>query len=173
MNIPDDILKETVLEDGSELKVTENSLLHIQNESDMEVTDSIMSDFSPSSQKDNSLTDISLESVDMVQYSSQLRPQLTVLSISVFALSFLVSLFFWYQFGINGFALHWALGAIISVMVGMLLGWFLRDYMFVEEATVQLSSGEKLEFVRNVEEAPENAQLQLLWVMQEVRQRSH
>lgn len=176
MHIKDDIKKETTLKDGSELKVTENSLIHIgefDEENEMKVASSFMGKLAPSTDKDNALTDIALESIDAVRYSSQMKPQLTLPSIGVSSLGFLVSLYCWYQFGMNGFSLTWAFAGIIVLMVGALVGWFLREHIFVEEITVHLSSGETLEYIRNVGENPETAQLELLWVVQEIRQQAY
>lgn len=176
MNISDEVLKETTLADNSELKLTENSLIHIgshQGDSEMQTTSSIMSKLSRSSNKDNSLTDISLESIDAVRYASQIQPRLTIPSFVVSGLGAVLSGYCWYNFGLNNFAVKWAaLGAVV-LLIGALAGWMLRKQVFVEEVTIHLSSGETFDYIRREDEMPENAPVELLWIVQEIRQHSY
>lgn len=176
MNIPDEVLKDTTLADGSELKLTKNSLIHVgsrQGESNIRENSSFFSKFSSSSNKDNTMTDISLESIDAVQYTSQLEPKLNSLSAGVFGLGVLSSLYCWYNFGLNDFAMQWFVIGVVALLMGAVIGWELRDDVFVEHVTIHLSSGEKFEYSRRDVEIPENAPVELLWIVQELRHHSY
>lgn len=176
MHISDEILKETTLEDGSELKLTKNSLIHIGSlgdDSEIESSSSILSKFSKDTDKDVSLTDISLESIDAVRYSSQVQPRLTEASFGAVGLSIILSTFFWYQFGINGFSTKWMGLGVIVLLLGVMIAWALKEQVFIEKATIHLSSGETFKYARRVEEDPEKAPVELLWIVQEIRQNSY